>query len=151
VLSGAAFNGGTAVTPGTPLAFSYTTGGVLQNIKGKELPGAPNFKWNIGAQYTVPLGGGMKLSPRVDVIYVGDSYGNIFNGNVNRLKGYEQINAQIQLSGDQDKWFLRGFVQNLTDNSALTGITVGDQSQGLMTNSFALEPRRYGIAAGFKF
>lgn len=149
-LSGAAFNG-TAVTPGTPLAFSYTTGGVLQNIKGKELPGAPNFKWNIGAQYTVPLGGGMKLSPRVDIVYTGESFGNIFNGNVNRLKGYEQINAQIQLSGDQDKWFLRGFVQNLTDNSAMTGLTVGDQSQGLMTNVFTLEPRRYGVAAGFKF
>ncbi|MEY4502541.1 MAG: hypothetical protein RIS52_2431, partial [Pseudomonadota bacterium] len=50
-----------------------------------------------------------------------------------------------------DKWYLRGFVQNLFDNSATTGLYVTDQSSGLFTNIFTLEPRRYGIAAGIKF
>jgi iron complex outermembrane recepter protein len=125
--------------------------GVPVNIKGNRLPQAPNFKWNVGVQYTGELGGGMTLVPRVDLIYVGDSYGNIFNGRVNKIKGYTQMNAQIQLNGADDKWFARAFVQNIANSNATTGLYVTDQSSGLFTNIFTLEPRRFGVAAGFKF
>ncbi|WP_144037303.1 hypothetical protein, partial [Sphingomonas sp. TZW2008] len=64
---------------------------------------------------------------------------------------YEQVNAQIQLNGMDERWFVRGFVQNVFDNNATTGLYLTDQSSGLFTNIFTLEPRRYGIAAGFKF
>jgi iron complex outermembrane recepter protein len=125
--------------------------GVPVNIKGNKLPQAPNFKWNVGVQYTAEFGDGLSLVPRADLIYVGNSYGNIFNGRVNRISGYSQINAQLQLNGQDDKWFVRGFIQNLTNNNATTGLYITDQSSGLFTNIFTLEPRRYGIAAGFKF
>jgi len=61
------------------------------------------------------------------------------------------INAQVQLNARDDRWYVRGFVQNLTGNNAITGQYVTDQSSGLFTNVFTIEPRRYGIAAGFKF
>jgi hypothetical protein len=85
------------------------------------------------------------------LIYTGDSTGNIFNGPINRIKGYSQVNAQIQLNGNDDRWYLRGFIQNVANSSSTTGLYVSDQSQGVFTNIFTLEPRRYGIAAGFKF
>jgi iron complex outermembrane recepter protein len=138
-------------TPTGALAFTVTNVGLVQNIKGKELPQAPNFKWNVGVQYDLPMAGGMSLVPRVDLIYVGDSYGNIFNGAINQINGYAQVNAQIQMNGDQDRWFARAFVQNLTDSSPITGLAVNDQSQGLATNIFTLEPRRFGVAVGLKF
>jgi iron complex outermembrane recepter protein len=125
--------------------------GVPVNIKGNKLPQAPDYKFNIGAQYTINLGGNLTLEPRVDYIYVGKSYGNIFNGNVNRINGYSQINAQIQMNGPDDKWYVKAFVQNLADNDATTGLYVTDQSSGLFTNIFTLEPRRYGVTAGFRF
>lgn len=125
--------------------------GVSVNIKGNRLPQAPNFKWNVGVQYTGEFDNGMTLVPRVDMVFVGDSYGNIFNGPINRIRGYTQINAQIQLNGNEDRWFVRGFVQNLADSTATTGLYVTDQSSGLFTNIFTLDPRRYGISAGFKF
>ena len=93
----------------------------------------------------------MTLVPRFDYAYTGESYGTIFNGNIDRIKGYDVMNAQIQLNGRNDKWYVRGFVQNLTNNNATTGLYVTDQSSGLFTNIFTLEPRRYGIAAGVKF
>lgn len=138
-------------TPTGALPFSVVNVGITQNIKGKELPQAPNFKWNVGVQYEARFNNGMTLTPRVDLIYVGDSFGNIFNGSINRVRGYSQINAQVQLNGVDDRWFVRGFVQNLTNGSPITGLAVNDQSQGLATNIFTLEPRRYGLAAGFKF
>ena len=93
----------------------------------------------------------MTLTPRADLIYTGDSFGNIFNGNVNKIKGYTQVNAQIQLDGADDRFFVRGFIQNVFDSNDTTGLYVTDQSSGLFTNIFTLEPRRYGIAAGVKF
>ncbi len=47
---------------------------------------------------------------------------------------YELVNAQIQLNGDQDRWFLRGFVQNLFENDAITGQYLTDPSSNLFTN-----------------
>lgn len=137
--------------PTGALPFAVENAGVPVNIKGNRLPQAPNFKWNVGIQHTTEFGNGMTFIPRLDVIYVGDSYGNIFNGRVNKIKGYSQINAQVQLNGPDEKWFVRGFVQNIGNSNATTGLYVTDQSSGLFTNIFTLEPRRYGIAAGFKF
>ncbi len=131
--------------------FTVESAGVPVNIKGNKLPQAPNYKFSVGAQYTADFDNGMSLVPRVDLTYTGDSYGNIFNGPVNKVSGYAQINAQLQLNGANDRWYIRGFVQNLLDNNATTGLYVTDASSGLFTNVFTLEPRRYGVGAGFKF
>jgi outer membrane receptor protein involved in Fe transport len=93
----------------------------------------------------------MNVVPRFDYIYTGSSYGNIFNGDINKISGYSQMNASLQVNGSGDKWFVRAFVQNIADNNATTGLYVTDQSSGLFTNIFTLEPRRYGLAAGIKF
>ena len=124
--------------------------GIPVNIKGNKLPGAPDYKFSAGVQYAAPLGE-MTLTPRVDYVYTGKSTGNIFNGVVNEVPSFSQVNAQIQLDGPSKKWFLRGWIQNLTDNDSITGLYVTDQSSGNYTNIFTLEPRRYGITAGMKF
>lgn len=138
-------------TPTGALPFAVEPSGVPVNIRGNRLPQAPNYKFSIGAQYTAEFDNGMKLVPRVDLTYTGESYGLIFNGRADKINGYSQVNAQIQLNARDDRWFVRAFIQNLTDNSATTGIYLTDASSGLYTNAFALEPRRYGVAAGFKF
>ncbi|MFZ5724824.1 MAG: TonB-dependent receptor [Pseudomonadota bacterium] len=125
--------------------------GVPVNIRGNKLPQAPNVKFSAGVQYTHNFANDMSLTPRLDVTYTGDSYGNIFNGRVNEINGYAQVNAQIQLNGADKKWFVKAFVSNIFDSQPVTGLYVTDQSSGLFTNVFTLDPRRYGIAAGFKF
>ena len=132
-------------------SFTVENAGVPVNIRGNKLPQAPNYKWSIGAQYAIEMANDWTLTPRADLTYTGDSFGNIFNGRVNKIEGYAQANAQIQLDGPEDRWFVRGFIQNIFDSNAVTGLYVTDQSSGLFTNIFTLEPRRYGIAAGVKF
>jgi iron complex outermembrane recepter protein len=138
-----------ASAPGSQ--FQLLDAGVTQNIRGNELPQAPQYKFSAGVQYTFPIGDSMSFIPRVDVAHTGESYGNIFNGSINRVPSYTVVNAQAQFNGTDDKWYIRAFVQNLTNNSAVTGLYVTDQSSGLFTNIFTLEPRRYGVAAGFRF
>ena len=62
-----------------------------------------------------------------------------------------QLNAQIQFDAPDKRFFVRGYIQNITNDSGITGQYVTDQSSGNYTNVFTLEPRRYGIAAGFRF
>jgi outer membrane receptor protein involved in Fe transport len=137
-------------TPTGALPFQVADG-VLVDVSGNSLPNAPKYKFSAGFQYAADFQNGMSLIPRVDLTYTGGSYASSFNANIDRMQGYAIVNAQIQLNGADDKWFVRGFVSNLFDNDAITGQYVTDQSTALFTNIFTLEPRRYGVAAGFKF
>lgn len=134
------------------LPFAYYNSGIPLNIKGNRLPLAPNIKASLGVQYTADIGSsGMTLVPRADIALVGESFGNVFNGKVNRIEPYTQVNAQIQLNSADESWYVRAFVQNLFDSEAVTGLYVTDQSSALFTNIFTLEPRRFGIGAGVTF
>jgi outer membrane receptor protein involved in Fe transport len=136
--------------PATAGSFTYYASGVPVNIRGNRLPQSPEYKFSAGIQYTIEAGN-WNIVPRFDLAYTGGYYGSIFNKNINRIQGYAVMNAQIQVNGPDDRFFVRGFVQNLANNNAITGLYVTDQSSGLFTNAFTLEPRRYGLAAGFKF
>ena len=125
--------------------------GVEVNLRGNRLPQAPEYKASIGVQYTAEFDNGMSLVPRFDLAYTGEQYGNVFNGNVNRIEPFVQANASIQLNGSDNRWFVRGFVQNIFDSNSVTGLYVTDASSGNFTNIFTLDPRRYGIAVGAKF
>ncbi len=136
--------------PTGALPFTVTDG-VPVGLNGNKLPQAPTYKWAVGAQYTIDFAGGWTVVPRADLNYTGNFSASVFNLNIDRVPGYEVVNAQIQVNAPDDRFYLRAFVQNLTDNDAITGQAVADQSSGLYTNIFTIEPRRYGVAAGFKF
>ena len=144
---------GSAATVGTLFGgVQVLNEGVTTNLRGNQLPQSPKFKASAGAQYTIDLGsGGMTLVPRYDISMTGNSTGSIFNGTADRIPSYFIQNAQVQLNGKDDRWFVRGFIQNIGNNNATTGLYVTDQSSGLFTNIFTLEPRRYGIAGGIHF
>jgi len=135
--------------PGIGGVTVYSSG-IPTNIVGNKLPGAPNIKFTVGAQYEIPIGN-LTLTPRGDLLFTGATTGSVFNGPINNIPSFTQLNAQIQLDGPDKKWFVRGFIQNITNDNSITGEYVTDQSSGNFTNVFTLEPRRYGIAAGFKF
>jgi outer membrane receptor protein involved in Fe transport len=126
-------------------------GGNAVDLSGNELPNSPNFKFSIGAQYTYEFANGMTLIPRVDYSFTDDYFGRNFNTPVDRISSFDVINAQLTLNGPDDRWFVRAFVQNLENNDSVVGKYATDQSSGLFTNIFTLDPRRYGIGAGVRF
>ena len=109
-----------AVPAGSGLAV--LSPGVEVNLKGNKLPQAPEMKVSMGVQYTATFDNGMTLVPRVDVALTGEQYGNIFNGRVNRIEPFVQANAIVQLNSADERWFVRGFVQNIFDSSSVTGL-----------------------------
>lgn len=140
-----------ALQANAPAGIQVLSPGVEVNLKGNRLPQAPEMKASVGVQYTYRFDSGWNLVPRFDLAFTGEQFGNVFNGNVNRIEPFVQANAQIQLNGPDNKWFVRGFVQNIFDSNSTTGLYVTDASSGLFTNIFTLDPRRYGLAVGAKF
>ena len=63
---------------------------------------------------------------------------------------YDQLGGGFHRYSVDERWFVRGFVQNIFDSDSVTGLYVTDASSGLFTNIFTLDPRRYGIAIGAK-
>ena len=130
---------------------SSRQGGGWRRGRGNRLPQAPTAKFSAGIQYVADLSGGYSIVPRFDLSYTGEFDASIFNLPVDRVRGYEVLNAQVQFNAPDERFYARAFIQNITDNGAFTGQYVTDASSGLFTNVFVLEPRRYGVAAGFKF
>ncbi len=155
----AAGNVGAAVAALAPLQPFINSFGPLQvlspgvevNLKGNKLPQAPEVKASVGVQYTYNFAGGATLIPRFDLAFTGEQYGNVFNGRVNRIEPFVQANAQIQFNTADERFYVRGFIQNIFDSNSITGLYLTDASSGNFTNVFTLDPRRYGIAVGAKF
>jgi outer membrane receptor protein involved in Fe transport len=125
--------------------------GIAVDNTGNRLPNAPEWKLSLGAQYTTDFSNGWSMVLRGDLNFTDSTFSRTFNRPIDRVPAYEIVNAQVQFNGPDDRFFIRGFVQNLFDSDAITGQYVTDPSSGLFTNVFSLEPRRYGVAVGFSF
>ena len=126
--------------------------GVLYDLSGNQLLNSPNWKFSVGAQYVIDIGtSGWTITPRADLFVTGDYFATNYNRPVDKMPGYEIVNAQVTVSAPDDRFYIRGFIQNAFDVTAQTGRYVTDQSSGLFTNIFLTDPRVYGAAVGFRF
>jgi outer membrane receptor protein involved in Fe transport len=126
-------------------------GGVLDNLKGNQMPNTPNWTVSLGVQYTFHLGGDYTLVPRFDYYWNDKSWGTIYNDPADRMKAYDVMNAQIQLNAPDNFWYARAWVQNIQNKTNVTGMYVTDPSSALFTNLFVGDPRTYGLTVGIHF
>ena len=125
--------------------------GVDTDATGNELPGSPEFKIAGGIQYEMPFGANYALTPRVDAFYQTKFYTNIFNTQQDLVDGYAYVNAQVKFGPTDGRWSMRFFMQNLTNNDAITGAYDVGQGAGNFQNLFFLEPRRWGFGVNMNF
>lgn len=126
-------------------------GGIEQNLEGNRLPGAPEFSFSVGAEYTFPMGNAIEITPRVDYYWQDDFFTRVFNTDGDRVESWDVMNAQVTVNSVDGPWYIRLFMQNVFDDEQITGQYLQDQSAGLITNIFLQEPRRYGVAVGARF
>ncbi len=125
-------------------------GGVAVSIEGNRLPGASEFQISGGIQYELEMGNWM-LTPRLDAYYQTDFYSNLFNTPGDLIDGYAYLNGQVRFEPREGNWYLRFFMQNITDEDAITGQYNVGQGAGNWTNVFLLEPNRWGFGFGMRF
>ncbi|MFM7785413.1 MAG: TonB-dependent receptor domain-containing protein, partial [Gammaproteobacteria bacterium] len=134
------------------LPAPYTVNeGVPADLAGNELINSPELTVSLGAQYTFLLPASYSLVARVDYYWQDQMYGRIFNQPIDEIESWDVWNAQATLNSPDQSWFLRAFVKNIADEDNVVGMYVTDPSSGLFTNLFLIEPRTYGLAAGYRF
>ena len=102
------------------LNFKYTSINNSQGptgiLLGMTTPYTPAWKWSLGAQYAIDLGGKGSLTPRVDVNYQSSEFTNPINDPLwNEIAGYTVANARITYRPASGGWSAWLSVSNLTN------------------------------------
>jgi iron complex outermembrane recepter protein len=107
------------------------------NLTDHQQTYAPNFTFNLGAQYKFLLGGGDSLVPRVNYGHIADQWATLFeNPDLgDRIAARDIINAQLA-------WTHQTFVATLYGTNVTNQHYVEALNSGLR---FAGYPRQYGI------
>ena len=107
------------------------------DLKGREQTYAPNFTFNVGAQYKIPLGEKSTLTPRVNFGHIAPQWATLFENPAlgDRLVARNVLNAQLEFSrGD---WSITAYATNLTDQHYPGALISGLYLAG--------PPRQYGV------
>jgi iron complex outermembrane receptor protein len=107
------------------------------NLKGKQQTYAPNFTFNLSAQYTFDIGSGDKLIPRVNFAHESQQWATLFENPTlgDRLAPRDILGAQLEL--DRDGYIVTLYGTNLTDQHYVAALNSGLR--------FAGAPRQFGI------
>ena len=121
------------------------------DVDGNEIPNAPEYSAWLLARYSHFLGNGMRLDLQGSYYYQGEFYTRTFNTADDRINSWDQWNASVVLNSANNDWYLEAWGRNLTDEDNFTGQYLQDASIGLYRTYQLLEPRTYGLTAGYRF
>lgn len=126
--------------------------GIPVQIEGNQLPYAPEWKYSLGGQYTRALPNNLSLVARTDYTWQDEAFAKLFNDpRTDIIEAWQIWNAQLTLYGPDEKWYLRGYVQNILDDDNITFHSDPTDSTGLGTAFAILDPRIYGLELGIRF
>ncbi|MBN8809321.1 MAG: TonB-dependent receptor plug domain-containing protein [Sphingomonas sp.] len=113
------------------------------NVGGRRQTYSPQFTLSVGAQYAIPLGDGVTLTPRADYAHISGVWATLFQradlGDY--LPERNIVNAQLTLA--MRDWSIAGYSTNLTDQHYIGSLNG--------TRRLAAAPRQYGIRVSHNF
>jgi len=130
----------TGVVPAPCQPTTGPAGGYCINLNGRQQTYAPNFTFNVGAQYDWKLGNDNTLTPRMNFGHIAAQWATLFENPAlgDRLGERNILNAQLAFNhGGFMGWTVTGYATNLTNQHY-----AGALNSGLY---FAGPPRQYGI------
>lgn len=133
--------------------------------EGNDVPQAPEFTGNLGAQWVLPLGG-MDLVARVDYQYVGETWFHTLQGeqtptiwnaffapgfnqdfSKSSRDGYGTVDARLGL--EAENWSITAWGRNITDENYLQEVIPAPEFGGTFNHPSALAA--YGVDATYRF
>ncbi|MEO1656464.1 MAG: TonB-dependent receptor [Pseudomonadota bacterium] len=133
------------------LSSDPTRGGAFFQLKGNELPNAPNHTIKLAAEYVQPLANGVTVRPRVDYYTQGSFYSREFNTGADELDGWDQLDLQVQFTRDDAPWQFTAFVKNVLDEDDITFAEANSELVGSFRGVFLLDPRVIGAQLRVSF
>lgn len=125
--------------------------GIPIDLKGKQLPNAPKWTFNVGAQYTADLGSDWEATLRADYYKQGRSFSALYNSAYDRLEGYQNLNLSLGFKSQSLGLDILAFVRNATNEDSITTAIQTNQLFGLFNTVYLADPRTYGLRLTKRF
>lgn len=122
------------------------------NCSGFPLVRSPKWSGTVGVTQVFNLANGGNVTFDADMAFASSRYMSTSFVSNSKVDGYGNISASLTYNAPEDRWFIGGFVRNVTNAKVYTG-GGGDQSifvPGFVTSTIGA-PRTYGVRAGVKF
>ena len=128
-----------------PLTEAPNAGrGFAADLSGNELPNAPRWTANVGAQYTFEFSD-WELTPRADYYWQDESFFRVYNTEYDRLQSWDNLNLSATLANPGSGLLFQAYVKNVFDDAPVVGAFTNSDDTQLTTNVFTLDPRILGF------
>lgn len=131
------------------IAYSDSRGPV--NLKGKELPYAPDSSIQFGIQYTHMLSDNWEITYRAQTYWQDSFWARLYNIPTDRLDSWQQTDLNVSIKDTNDVWEFEAFVKNASDEASMTSLSVEGALIGRFRRPNYLEPRIVGIRVHYHF
>jgi len=122
-----------------------------ENVSGNRLPKAPEFAGSLGVQYEWDLGRWGRITPRAQAQGQSRTYFRVFNTEQFSQSPFIKMDLSLDWVSEDDRYTIRGFVNNVNDVDVINFLFVGPQLLGAPTSAYYLPPRTWGIRLGVNF
>ncbi|XOV89296.1 MAG: TonB-dependent receptor [Pseudomonadota bacterium] len=116
----------------------------VQNAKGFQLKRIPKHKATGWASYRWEIASG-SITARTSVAFTGEYYANGVRAPYDLVPDRTRVDASLVWRDNYDRWSVRLFVDNLTDEKMLRGIGSGGENENWASTASILYPRYYGL------
>src|SRR3546814_13562286 len=120
------------------------------DLGGKELPNAPHWTMNLGAQYTLPIGD-WGLTLRGDYYRQGASWARVYNTPIDRPKAWDNANLSLTLAQRADGLAFQFYVKNVFTKTPITDESLNRDDSGLPADDYGHAPDIIGLKTATKF
>jgi iron complex outermembrane receptor protein len=123
---------------------------VIYNLEGNDLKRIPEHKFTIWTGYDLSFPVGI-LSLNSAYSYTGDFYDSGVKRDLDRVRGRGRLDVSATWRDNQDRWNIRAFVDNVTDEGSARGIGTSTGFQDYQQTATYLYPRFYGVDVTYRF
>jgi iron complex outermembrane receptor protein len=133
------------------LQGDYRAGGVIRDLKGNNLPNAPENSFRLGVNYDIALGDSGNLRLRTDVNWQDEVFFTEFNNQDAVQDSYAMWNASLAWSSADEHWNATVWGRNLADEDVIANNIVTAPLYGQVRVGSMMPPRTYGLTVGYTF
>jgi outer membrane receptor protein involved in Fe transport len=125
--------------------------GFVTPLGGKELPNAPHWTMNFGAQYSFDFLEGWRGTVRGDAYWQSQSWARVYNLDpYDKLHGWYNANLSVWVENEKGLK-IELYAKNILDKDPITDAFLNSDDSGLTTNVFVLDPRLIGLSIRKEF
>ncbi|TQV84024.1 TonB-dependent receptor [Exilibacterium tricleocarpae] len=121
------------------------------DIRGNELPFAPERSLQLGVQYSHSLGRNWDITYRAQSYWQDEFWARLYNTPNDRLDSWSQTDLTVSLSQTSGTWGVEAFVKNIEDDASLAGLSAEGALIGRYRKPNVLEPRTYGVRVSYSY